>query len=78
MAIAPVNPAAGNNSRKLHSAAFTVSPAIAFSVAGSPGRNETSTKLSERVIPSPVALSNASFRVHKLKNAAGFRSSGTF
>src|SRR5689334_5622822 len=40
--------------------------------ADSPGTNDTSTWSSKCAMPSPVALSQASFRVHRLKNAVVF------
>src|SRR5581483_1772475 len=65
-ATAPINPRAGAICNRLQSPPAAASPNKLTTSAGSPARKLTSTALSDSAIPSPVALSHASLRVHKL------------
>src|SRR6476646_9877482 len=71
-ATAATHPSIGVNSRNVQSDAFP--SGRDSNRAGSLAKNVTSTRSRELQIPSPVAFSNASLRVHRLKNAAGLSS----
>src|SRR5690348_13962973 len=75
-ATAPAKPGAGFSSPSDQSEVPAKRPGRFSRQAGSPGRNDTSTWLSKWAIPSPVAFSQASLRVQRLKKAALLCASG--